>query len=123
MAGSTRSSPPPNEGPAPSGRGPGKRGRFRYDAATRTLTVHANRLTRAPIDTAYRVDPLDVHPDIGTAAVRLVVLLGENFSSYDLVRRPWGWTCECPDFVKRKSDKGDVCKHLGAALAAGVIDG
>lgn len=71
--------------------------------------------------TVYRVDKLNPNPEIGSPALRLTQADGK---SYDLIRGPFGWTCECPDYLNRREGKVDTdgkplrCKHLKAALKA-----
>jgi hypothetical protein len=69
---------------------------------------------RVEVVTVYRVSNLDPDPEIGSPAVRLTQADGK---SYDLIRTAqYGWTCECPDFKRRREAKGLLCKHLKAAL-------
>jgi hypothetical protein len=93
-----------------------------YDTSTKRLTVR-RVLHRSPgrtyeTITSYDVQILDPDPSIGAPAVRLIQADG---SSYDVIRRPFGWTCECKDWLTRRVNSGEPCKHIAAVTKAGVL--
>lgn len=83
------------------------------------LTVTRCYESGVPCTRKYTVTRLDPAPEIGFPAIRLT---REDGHSYDLIRTPDGWTCECWDFKARREDHGEFCKHLRAAEATGVIE-
>jgi hypothetical protein len=41
---------------------------------------------------------------------------------YDCWRDPkHGWQCTCEDFAHRRERRGEMCKHLGALQAVGLL--
>lgn len=70
---------------------------------------------------AYLIEQLDSHPEIGCPAYILHLKDGSH-SSYEIVVRPWGAECSCPDFAFRREHidpKG--CKHIAALRAVGLL--
>lgn len=61
----------------------------------------------------YRHETLDPNPKVGSPAFRLTKADGKT---YDLIRREFGWACECPRY-----ERHGRCKHLRAALAVGLL--
>lgn len=80
--------------------------------------LHIRDPAKARTD-VYSWTILDPDPEIGSPALRLTKADGSN---YDLIRRPWGWDCECPDFKHRREGKDkDGCKHIRACRAVGLL--
>lgn len=69
------------------------------------------------VSQVYHYQALDPNPAVGSPAIRLTKTVGATSGeSYDLIRRPHGWDCECPRFARYGK-----CKHLAAARAIGLI--
>ncbi len=85
-----------------------------------SLEVKVNTATRGLVITLYRVYSIDVDESVGTAGFRLRKIAAGSI--YDVVVRPWGPECDCPDFINcrmHKDPKG--CKHIAALRKANLI--
>lgn len=101
-------------------------GTAHYDAETSTLTLHAVTCAGRKVDSSYRVERLEPHPEIGFPAIRLHKLdkkagtLWETM--YDLIKTAHGYECSCGDWMVQYGIEGPPsCKHLRAALACGLL--
>jgi hypothetical protein len=56
----------------------------------------------------YRLEVLDPDPSIALFAWRLTKTDGE---SYDIALTEFSWECSCPDWIARRQEKGELCKH------------
>jgi hypothetical protein len=69
--------------------------------------------------TAYRVSPLDPHPDVARWGWRLTKTDGV---SYDVTLGVDGtWACDCRDYIARRESAGQLCKHLSQLGDAGLL--
>lgn len=82
------------------------------------LTIERSRQRGKPVKTAYRLEFLESDPSIGAPAWRLTKTDGECF---DVILRPNGAVCDCPDFVNRRQNTFKGCKHVAALTAVGLM--
>lgn len=76
------------------------------------LTIDAN---------VYLVHPLRCDPTTAERAFRLRKMEG---TLYDVAQTRLGPTCDCPDFIFRRSGiDPSGCKHVKALVAQGLISG
>lgn len=61
----------------------------------------------------YRHETLDPNPAIGSPALRLTK---QDGSTYDVIRREFGWDCECVRCVRFGQ-----CKHLESLRLLGLL--
>lgn len=77
---------------------------------TTTLEIKGASYSATPIDPGFA----------GVAAVRMTKLA--SGATYDLALTLDGRVeCNCPDYTVRHADRGTLCKHGRAALAAGLL--
>lgn len=69
---------------------------------------------RKVVSQVYHHELLDPDPAVGAPALRLTKV--SDGSTYDLIRREFGLSCECPRF-----ERYGQCKHTAAAKALGLM--
>lgn len=74
-------------------------------------------------DVPYVLRFLDSHPDVGSPAWRLTKAGegGTPSESYDVILRPHGPECSCPDFNYRRQHEDKKCKHIESCRAVGLL--
>lgn len=101
-------------------------GTARYDAATATLTIHAVTPKGRKVDTSYRVEALESHPEIGHPALRLVKLNGKEGTlmrtAYDLIFTEYGLACDCCNWMAQYGREPIECKHGRAVVALKLLE-
>jgi hypothetical protein len=66
-------------------------------------------------ETPYGVTKIDT--DAGVKAWRIKKLDGQNY----IVSNAQGFQCECGDFTLKREKRGELCKHLRAAIEVGLL--
>lgn len=88
-----------------------------------SLVIRVNTATRGMVETFYRLNLIETDPSIGTAAYRLTKIGGGSSECYDLVKRPWGIECDCPEWIHARQHKDPRgCKHVLAAAAVNLFN-